>query len=187
MNASKCLFLGAALLGAWRSAVADETITSIMSPLASYQYQENFSSAALTNGGVSSPVASYQYKENLSMAALVNGGLMSPVAAYQYYEWRGEGTLLLNASPTNSYYYQFTTDSIPGLLQPAILPGQVVLAWPLSWPFARQDFLLQTTTNLLDPNSWMTVATPPVLVNLQNTITNPMVGNQGYYRLIPAQ
>ena len=57
---------------------AQNAITNVMSPIASYQYQDNFSAESLTNGGVISPFVSYQYLENFSSAALTNGGIMSP-------------------------------------------------------------------------------------------------------------
>jgi hypothetical protein len=57
----------------------------------------------------------------------------------------------------------------------------------LSWPMSSQNFSLQTTTNLADPNSWQTLTNVPAIVNLQNTITNPIVGSQGFYRLIQSQ
>ena len=66
------------------AAFADDMITNIMSPIASYQYPDNFSSAALTNGGI-----------------------LSPMVSYQYYEWPGNGILNLQYSPTVSYYYPF--------------------------------------------------------------------------------
>ena len=56
-----------------------------------------------------------------------------------------------------------------------------------SWPFSAQNFNLQTTTNLADPNSWLTLTNVPAIMNLQNTITNPIVGSQGFYRLIQSQ
>jgi hypothetical protein len=124
------LLLGAFALGLLLPppALAQNTITNIMSPIASYQYAEAFStealtnggiqspiasvqylqdfgSAALTNGGINSPIVSYQYLENFSSAALTNGGIMSPIASYQYYEWPGNGILNLLSSPVVSYYY----------------------------------------------------------------------------------
>ena len=64
---------------------ADDVITNIMSPIVSYQYPENFSSAALTNGGI-----------------------LSPIVSYQYFEWPGDDVLNLKSSPMVSYYYQFS-------------------------------------------------------------------------------
>jgi pimeloyl-ACP methyl ester carboxylesterase len=107
MNASRQLALIAALFLQLLPAFADDVITNIMSPIASYQYPDNFSSESLTNGGVISPFVSYQYLENFSTAALSNGGIMSPLVSYQYYEWPGSGILNLQYSPTVSYYYPF--------------------------------------------------------------------------------
>jgi hypothetical protein len=57
----------------------------------------------------------------------------------------------------------------------------------LSWPLSAANFNLQTTTNIADTNSWTTLTNIPAIVNLQNTITNPIVGSQGFYRLIQSQ
>ena len=88
-------------------AIADDVITNIMSPIASYQYPNDFTSEVLTNGGMLSPIVSFQYLENFSTVALTDGGIMSPIASYQYYEWPGNGILNLQCSPVVSYYYQF--------------------------------------------------------------------------------
>jgi hypothetical protein len=56
--------------------LADEVITNVMSPIISYQYPDDFSSQALTNGGISSPIVSYQY-----------------------FEWPGDDVLQLQSSP----------------------------------------------------------------------------------------
>jgi hypothetical protein len=73
--------------------------------------------------------------------------------------------------------------SSPPSLQAQFGDGNLMLSWPLS----AQSFNLQTTTNLADPNSWTTITNVPAIVNLQNTITNPIVGSQGFYRLIQQQ
>jgi hypothetical protein len=64
------------------SARADDVITNIMSPIASYQYPDNFSSEVLSNGGI-----------------------MSPIVSSQYYEWPSN-VLNLQYSPTVSYFWQ---------------------------------------------------------------------------------
>ena len=51
--------------------------------------------------------ASIAALSNFSSEALTNGGIMSPIVSYQYYEWPGNGILNLQYSPTVSYYYQF--------------------------------------------------------------------------------
>jgi pimeloyl-ACP methyl ester carboxylesterase len=71
----------------------------------------------------------------------------------------------------------------PPSLQAQTSGGNLILSWPMT----SQNFNLQTTTNLANPNSWMTLTNVPAIVNLQNTITNPIVGSQGFYRLIQSQ
>lgn len=88
-------------------AVADEVITNPVSPVVSYQYLEDFTSGALTNGGVMSPVVSYQYLEDFASGALNNGGVMSPVVSYQYLEWPGNDVLGFVSSLPVSYFWQF--------------------------------------------------------------------------------
>jgi uncharacterized repeat protein (TIGR03803 family) len=61
----------------------------------------------------------------------------------------------------------------------ATVGSQVVLSWPAWSP----NFSLQTTTNLASP-AWAPVFLPQVLVNGQNMVTNPISGNQQFYRLI---
>ena len=41
----------------------------------------------------------------------------------------------------------------------------------LSWPLSAQNFSVQTTTNLGDPDSWTTLTNVPAIVNLQNAVT----------------
>ncbi len=53
----------------------------------------------------------------------------------------------------------------------------------LSWPTNATDFTLQFTTNLVPPAVWSTNSPSPVVVNGQNTVTNPISGTQKFYRL----
>ena len=57
--------------------------------------------------------------------------------------------------------------------------NQVVLSWPTWAP----NFTLQSTTNLVSPAVWNTVSPAPVIVNGNNTVTNPISGSQKFYRL----
>ena len=98
--------------------LADDVITNVMSPIVSFQYPDNFSSQALTNGG-----------------------LMSPIASYQYFEWPGDDVLQLQSSLRVSYYYQFldapqltiiptfrvptTAESTPAVLPPPPTDSQL--------------------------------------------------------------
>ncbi len=52
----------------------------------------------------------------------------------------------------------------------------------LTWPTNAGGFALLSTTNGL-PAAWITNSTVPVIVNGQNTVTNPVTGGQQFYRL----
>jgi uncharacterized repeat protein (TIGR03803 family) len=73
--------------------------------------------------------------------------------------------------------------SLPPSLQAQVGGANLIFSWPMS----AQSFGLQTTTNLANPSSWTTLTNVPAIVNLQNTITNPVSGSQGFYRLIQSQ
>jgi hypothetical protein len=79
----------------------------------------------------------------------------------------------------NIRFYSLQLPSV----QVQVSSGNLIITWPLS----AQNFSLQTTTNLADPNSWATVTNLPANGNLQNAITNPIAGSQGFYRLIQSQ
>ena len=53
----------------------------------------------------------------------------------------------------------------------------------LSWPLSAADYVLQTSTNLMDTNSWTAVPNVPAIVNLQNAVTNPVSDGARFYRL----
>jgi len=122
MNASRQLALIAALFLQLLPSFADDVITNIMSPIASYQYPNDFNSESLTNGGVISPFVSFEYLENFSTAALTNGGIISPIVSYQYYEWPGNDVLNLRSSPVVSYYYQFLDAPLFNILPTSRVP-----------------------------------------------------------------
>jgi hypothetical protein len=67
----------------------------------------------------------------------------------------------------------------PPSLQAQMSGGNLMLSWPMS----AQNFSLQTTTNLANPNSWTTLPNVPAIVNLQNAITNPASDGARFYRL----
>jgi hypothetical protein len=57
----------------------------------------------------------------------------------------------------------------------------------LSWPtqiagFDYSGYILQSTTNLVSP-VWTTNSPAPVVVNGQNTSTNPISGTKQFFRL----
>jgi len=182
MRTPKSIGLLAVLLAAGLPVLANETITNLMSSVVSYHYPENLTAESLSLGGVISPVASYQYPENFNTAALTSGGVLSPVASYQYYEWAAGTGLGLASSLEASYYYPVLPVDVPSMLQLQAASGRVVLAWPVS----TGSFSVQTTTNVGDPNSWVTLTNVPTTVNVQTLVTNAMTGNLGFFRLIPA-
>jgi len=61
--------------------------------------------------------------------------------------------------------------------------SNVVLTWPTNVAgFDYTGYTLQSTTNLASP-SWSAVLPPSVIVNGQETVTNPISGTQMFYRL----
>ncbi len=69
--------------------------------------------------------------------------------------------------------------SLAPLLQARTTGKEILLAWPMS----ARNYNLQATTNLTDPNSWATLTNVPAMVDLQNTVTNPISGGGKFYRL----
>ena len=53
----------------------------------------------------------------------------------------------------------------------------------LTWPTNATGSTLQSTANLVSPAVWTTVVPGPVVVNGNNTVTNPISGSQQFYRL----
>ena len=53
----------------------------------------------------------------------------------------------------------------------------------LTWPTNATGYTLQSTPNLDSP-VWTTNSPPPVIVNAQNTVSNPISGTQQFFRLI---
>jgi hypothetical protein len=60
----------------------------------------------------------------------------------------------------------------------------VVLTWPAAdTGFTTTGYRLESATNLVPPVAWQTNSTAPVVVNGQNTVTNPITGTQMFFRL----
>jgi uncharacterized repeat protein (TIGR03803 family) len=53
----------------------------------------------------------------------------------------------------------------------------------LTWPTNAVGFELQSTTNLVPPVFWTIYSSEPVVLNGQNTVTNPIAGTGKFYRL----
>jgi hypothetical protein len=63
----------------------------------------------------------------------------------------------------------------------AILSGNNFI---LTWPASATGFTLESTVNLAPPVVWTTNSPAPVLINGQNTVTDPISGTQKFYRLV---
>jgi uncharacterized repeat protein (TIGR03803 family) len=60
----------------------------------------------------------------------------------------------------------------------------LILTWPTNYAgFDYTGYTLQSTTNLSSPAVWTTNSPAPVVVNGQNTVTNPVSGSQQFFRL----
>jgi uncharacterized repeat protein (TIGR03803 family) len=69
--------------------------------------------------------------------------------------------------------------------QPTIIPSgpKMILTWPTNYAgFDYSGYILQSTANLVSP-VWSTNLPSPVVVNGQNTVTNPISGTQQFFRL----
>lgn len=78
-----------------------------------------------------------------------------------------------NQSLYGSCFYRLAIIAAP-ILHAQISEPNIFLAWPSS----AQNYSLQTTPNLAYPNSWLTLKNAPVVMNLQNIVTNPVVGGK---------
>jgi len=96
------------------------------------------------------------------------------------------GNTLYGSAKGGGSFGQGTLFSISlGPLSPPVLKmsgsgANVILTWPAS----ASAFSLQSTTNFAAPIFWNSVSPGPVLINGQNTVTNPLFGPQRFYRLI---
>jgi uncharacterized repeat protein (TIGR03803 family) len=86
------------------------------------------------------------------------------------------GVTALGGSSGNGTIFSF---SLPSTLKSAMRAhGQnFIVSWPTYVTAA-----LQSTTNLSSP-VWTAVSTAPVVVNGQNTVTNPISGTQQFFQL----
>jgi uncharacterized repeat protein (TIGR03803 family) len=78
-----------------------------------------------------------------------------------------------------------TVFSISFTPQLTIVPSavNVILTWPTNYAgFDYTGYTLQSTTKLASP-AWTTNLPAPVVVNGQNTVTNPISGTQQFFRL----
>jgi len=89
------------------------------------------------------------------------------------------GTTYYGGSGGNGTIFSISlgTSAVPQLS--ISLVGETVV---LTWPTNATGFTLQATTNLASP-IWTSNLPAPVVINGQNTVTNPVSGAQRFYRL----
>jgi uncharacterized repeat protein (TIGR03803 family) len=142
------------------------------------------SAAASCPGGGYSPINIYvngaQIASNFDPAQQSGGSHNEVTNSWLITATAGvDNTLKWAAGPLCSRYW------IQGI-QIAPAPARLLTIIPyganviLSWP--ANGFTLQSTTNLSSPD-WTTNSATPVVVNGQNTVTNPIPGTQQFFRL----
>lgn len=85
------------------------------------------------------------------------------------------GVVAIAAGPYSSF--AIVASPVPSPKLQATLSGTNLV---LSWPASAQNFILQATTNLTLPGSWTGLTNVPVIVNEQNTVTDPVFGAQRF-------
>jgi len=90
------------------------------------------------------------------------------------------GAAVLGGSSNNGTVFSL---ALPPATPPQLTISSSSTNVILTWPTNAAGFTLQSTTNLVSPAVWTTVSPAPVVVNGQNTVTNPISGTQQFYRL----
>jgi uncharacterized repeat protein (TIGR03803 family) len=78
----------------------------------------------------------------------------------------------------NGTVFSITLPITSPQLSLALSGATVILTWPTNFT----SFILQSATNLASA-VWTSNSTAPVVVNGQNTVTNPITGTQQFFRL----
>jgi uncharacterized repeat protein (TIGR03803 family) len=89
------------------------------------------------------------------------------------------GTAAAGGSGGNGTVFSLSLPIAPPQL--TLIPSAANLI--LTWPTNATGFTLQSTTNLGSLAVWTTNSPAPVVVNGQNTVTNPILGTQQFFRL----
>ncbi len=136
---SGCLAFATSLRG-------QDTITNVMSPVASFQYYD--SPGTETNSQVISLGVAYQFYDSQTENG-TNSIIISPVASLQYFDWPTPGSIPLLHTLLASYYYYGDT-SPPTVTGIRLLSGNGLVFSGTSSSLSRPYFLL-ATTNLSVP------------------------------------
>ncbi len=91
------------------------------------------------------------------------------------------GTTLEGGNSGNGTVYGL---SFPPQLTTTPAAPNLILSWPTNYAgFDYSGYILQSTTNLGSAAVWITNSPAPIVVNGQNTVTNPISGTQQFFRL----
>jgi len=140
--------------------------------------------------GSNAAVAKYSPAGTLQWTYSASGTPASPVssgvakcavdsAGHCYLNGFYQGTATFGATtlqPQETWNF-FLTEV--GVKMAIVLSGGNVI---LTWPTNAAGYTLQSTTNLSSA-LWITNSSAPIVVNGQNTVTNPITGAQRFYRL----
>jgi hypothetical protein len=119
---------------------------------------------------------------NVEVRPLLTAPEIAPSGIYDYNV--GAGSLKPSVQPSGlvllgpAFRFQASTVALPPLEIRVSVGGSQVIAWPTNFT----GFTLQSTTNLVSP-VWTSNSLAPVVVNGQNTVTNPISGTQQFFRL----
>jgi hypothetical protein len=133
MRLSWQLGIVAALLLQSLPAFADDLITNIVSPIASYQYTEDVSYALSTNGGLVSPSVSFQYSEDANSQILTNG-ITSPFVSFQYLDDFGQAALTSGGISSLFVSYQYLQNLGSELLTNGYTTSPIASYQYYEWP-----------------------------------------------------
>src|SRR6266568_3610461 len=104
----------------------------------------------------------------------------NPVAGSIFSNHTLYGTAYGGATAGNGTVFSLSLGPVSAPQLTIISSGANVI---LTWPTNATGFTLQSTTNLVSPAIWTNVSPGPVVLNRQNTVTNPISGTRQFYRL----
>ena len=201
------LYAGTASTGILKSTNSGTTWNQVTNGLNKLNIQallvDSQNSANLYAGAGGFPGSSCLYKSTnggASWQLSTNGLPLQPVAGL--YAHAGAIYAILGDSFESAYLFRSTdglnwsqliTDSTMNFTAlafgaasggpPALTIGRSGTNDVMSWPATFTGYTLQTSP-LLNPSSWQNVVQSPVTNNGIITVTIPMAGSQGYYRLL---
>jgi hypothetical protein len=141
---------------------------------------EGFEQARILTSLAPVPLSGQVHGVHLESSFFTQQGMTGQFDGYLHLEWTG-------FSPTDTFSISIPQNSIDVTYIPLSFSPQLTITLSgadvvMTWPTNYSGFTLQSTTNLISP-SWTTNSVSPVVVNGQNTITNPVSATRQFYRL----